>query len=106
MNLTNGSRALALAAVLWTTGAAAQSSQSASELSERIAVIEARVAQAESIRAIKRLQYAYGHYVEFGLWNDFADLFADSAVAHYPAGDLGREAIRELFFEQLVFLNL
>jgi hypothetical protein len=70
-------------------------------LAQRVAAAEARLEQAESIRAIKRLQYAYGHYVEFGLWNDFADLFSDQAVAHYPAGDLGPEAIRELFFEQV-----
>jgi hypothetical protein len=101
MMLRNGSRVLVLAAALWTAGAVAQSPPSASGLAADVAVIEARLARAESLRAIKRLQYAYGHYVEFGLWNDFADLFADSAVAHYPAGDLDRAAIRELFFEQV-----
>jgi hypothetical protein len=81
--------------------ASGQSSPTPGELAERLAVLEAKVERAESLRAIRRLQYAYGHYVEFGLWNDFADLFSDDAVAHYPAGDLGREAIRELFFEQV-----
>lgn len=90
-----------LAGTVWISLADAQSSPSLRELAERVALVEARLGQAESLRAIKRLQYAYGHYVEFGLWNDFADLFADDAVAHYPAGDLGREAIRELFFEQV-----
>lgn len=70
-------------------------------LAQQIALLEERVSRAESVRAIKRLQYAYGHYVESGLWHDFADLFTEDAVAHYPAGDLGREAIRELFFEQV-----
>lgn len=79
----------------------AQEPAERAELVGRIAALEQRVERAESLRAIKRLQYAYGHYVEFGLWHDFADLFADAAVAHYPAGDLGREAIRELFLEQV-----
>jgi hypothetical protein len=70
-------------------------------LAQRIDELEARVARAEAIRAIKRLQHAYGHYVEFGLWQDFADLFGDAAVAHYLPGGLGREAIRELFLEQV-----
>lgn len=71
------------------------------ELGQRLAALETRIEQAESLRAIKRLQYAYGHYVEFGLWNDFADLFAADAVAHYPAGELDRDAIRALFFDQV-----
>ena len=90
-----------VAAFALSTGACAQPSAKVVDLGRRVAALEARVDQAESLRAIKRLQYAYGHYVEFGLWNDFADLFADDAVAHYPAGDLDREAIRALFFEQV-----
>ena len=66
-------------------------------LQERIARLETGVQGAEAIRAVKRLQYAYGHYAEFGLWHDFADLFADIGVGHYPSGDLGKEGIRKLF---------
>ena len=55
----------------------------------------------ESVRAIKRLQYAYGHYVELGLWNDFADLFTEDAVTNYQQGVRGKDAIRKLFFEQV-----
>jgi hypothetical protein len=97
----NAKRLLGLVLIAWSTVGGAQPLSSDAELAQRVAVIEARVGQAESLRAIKRLQYAYGHYVEFGLWHDFADLFTEDAVAHYPAGDLGREAIRELFFEQV-----
>ena len=46
----------------------------------------------ESVRAIKRLQYAYGHYVELGLWNDFADLFTEDAVTNYQQGARGKAA--------------
>ena len=61
------------------------------DLQQRIARLESNVEGAEAIRAIKRLQYAYGHYAEFGLWNDLADLFAENGIGHYPAGDLGKE---------------
>jgi hypothetical protein len=71
-------------------------------LEERVARLEAKVQDAESIRAIKRLQNAYGHYAELGLWNDFADLFAENAAAYYPAGKLeGKEAVRKLFFQDV-----
>ena len=70
-------------------------------LQERTALLDARVRGAEAIRAIKRLQYAYGHYAEFGLWNDLADLFADKGVGHYPAGNLGKEEIRKLFLQDV-----
>jgi hypothetical protein len=71
-------------------------------LKQRIDLLQAGVHNAESIRAIKRLQNAYGHYAELGLWNDFADLFSDQAVGYYPAGRLqGRQAIHQLFFDQV-----
>ena len=70
-------------------------------LQKRMDRLEADVQGAEAIRAVKRLQYAYGHYAELGLWNDFADLFADSGVGHYTTGALDREGIRRLFLEDL-----
>lgn len=71
------------------------------DLAERLAVLEQSVERAEALRAIKRVQYAYGHYVEFGLWHDFADLFAEDAVARYMPEGLDREEVRELFVEQV-----
>ena len=70
-------------------------------LQKQIARLDADVQGAEAIRAIKRLQYAYGHYAEFGLWHDLADLFADNGVGHYPAGDLRKEEIRKLFLQDV-----
>jgi hypothetical protein len=92
---------LMMAALLATVGAYAQSPGNGAEPVERLAGLEQRVERAEALRAIKRLQYAYGHYVEFGLWHDFADLFADDAVAHYLPGGQDKEEIRELFVEQV-----
>lgn len=40
--------------------------------------LTARVEKLEGARAIKKLQRAFGYYVDRGLWKDAADLFADA----------------------------
>lgn len=67
----------------------------------KVAALRQAVDAAEAVRAVKRLQWAYGHYSEFGLWYDFADLFADTGIGHYVQGDLDRAGIRDLFFKQV-----
>jgi hypothetical protein len=67
----------------------------------RIDRLEALTQRVEAISAIKRLQHAYGHYSELGLWHDFADLFADSGIGHYTQGALDREGIRSLFVKEV-----
>lgn len=101
--MTINSRAIlpTLIAILSAGSAAAQSTADGTDVAQRIAVLEERVGRAEALRAVKRLQYAYGQYVEFGLWHDFADLFADDAVAHYQPQGLGKEEVRKLFLEQV-----
>lgn len=95
-------RAFAIGLLAAAGAAGAQSARGGSGLGERVGFLAEQVRQAEAIRAIKRLQAAYGHYAEFGLWNDFAELFADEGVGHYAQGPMvGREAIRKLFFEQV-----
>ncbi|HEY3516359.1 MAG TPA: nuclear transport factor 2 family protein [Gammaproteobacteria bacterium] len=74
---------------------------SRAELEQRLAAAAALAERLEAVRAVKRLQHAYGHYSELGLWHDFADLFSDTAVGHYTQGDLGKEEIRKLFVEQV-----
>jgi hypothetical protein len=66
-----------------------------------IAGLETMIENAEAIRAIKRLQCAYGQYAEFGLWDDLADLFASDGIGHYPVGDLKKEEIRKLFINDI-----
>ena len=70
-------------------------------LEARTARLQAHIENVESVRAVKRLQYAYGHYVELGLWNDFADLFADDATTNYQQGARGKEEVRKLFLQQV-----
>ncbi len=94
---------LAAALVLgaWSALAPAQQPDPLRALEARVERLEANAASLESVRAIKRLQYAYGHYVEFGLWNDFADLFTDDAVTNYSQGARGKAQVRQLFFDQV-----
>ncbi|MEP7309134.1 MAG: nuclear transport factor 2 family protein [Acidobacteriota bacterium] len=80
-------------------GARQQDPQAAPEA--RTAHLQAHIESVESIRAVKRLQYAYGHYAELGLWNDFADLFADDASTNYQQGARGKEEVRKLFLQQV-----
>jgi hypothetical protein len=67
----------------------------------RVDRLEALTQRVEAISAIKRLQHAYGHYAELGLWHDFADLFADTGIGHYTQGALDREGIRALFLKEV-----
>ena len=70
-------------------------------LQQRIDRLEALTERVEAISAIKRLQHAYGHYSELGLWHDFADLFAETGIGHYTQGALDREGIRALFLKEV-----
>jgi acetyl esterase/lipase len=65
----------------------------------RLKRLEADVRAAEDIRAIKRLQRAYGYYLDKGMWEDLAAFFTEDAVANYPAGVfVGHESIRKHLF--------
>lgn len=56
--------------------------------------------RAEAVRAVKRIQRAYGHYAEFGMWDDLADLFAEDGIEHYPAATITRDNIRKYFMNE------
>lgn len=49
-----------------------------SELLGRIEKLEKRAQEAEDYRELVNLQGAYGYYVDKGLWDDAADLFAQN----------------------------
>src|SRR5882757_9540000 len=64
------------------------------DLQPRLDRLEAEVAAGEDLRAIKKLQRAYGYYLDKGMWEDLSVLFTDDAVANYPAGVfVGRASI-------------
>src|SRR5688572_8723780 len=71
------------------------------QLHRRLDQLEFLTQRVEALSAVKRLQHAYGHYSELGLWHDFADLFADSGVGYYTQGALDREGIRSLFLKEV-----
>src|ERR1700738_1598806 len=69
------------------------------ELQQRLERLEAGVAAAEDLLAIKKLQRAYGYYLDKGMWEDLSVLFSDDAVANYPVGVFfGRESNRRLLY--------
>lgn len=47
------------------------------ELEATVSALSARVRELEDVEAIKRLQRAYGYYIDKALWTDVIDLFAD-----------------------------
>lgn len=52
-----------------------------SQLLERIAALEQRLALTEDREAIRRLQYIYGYYLDNRMWDEVADLFADEGAS-------------------------
>jgi len=72
---------------------AEESSRSVDQRVERLA---AGVQAVEAVRAVKRLQHAYAHYLEAGLWDEAVALFAKDAVVASSAGKHAwRDAIRQ-----------
>ncbi|OGO42643.1 MAG: hypothetical protein A2137_03530 [Chloroflexi bacterium RBG_16_58_8] len=70
------------------------------ELEAKIKVLEDRLRTLEDTEAIKKLQRAYGFYLEHWMAEDLIDLFADGpdaellvAAGHY----VGKESIRRFF---------
>lgn len=69
--------------------------------SSGLAEIDAKVQAEEAIRAVKRLQNAYAHYLSDGLWNEAADLFTDEATGIVGTETIrGKEALRAWFMRQ------
>lgn len=101
---TRAAIALATACIACFTLSTAQRVSAQADLAslqQRIDRLDALTQRVEGISAIKRLQHAYGHYSELGLWHDFADLFGDTGIGHYTTGALNRDAIRSLFLKEV-----
>jgi ABC-type nitrate/sulfonate/bicarbonate transport system substrate-binding protein len=58
-----------------------QAEARAATVSQRIDRLARKVDGEEAIRAVKRLQHAYAHYLEAGRWDDAAELFQLNAVS-------------------------
>lgn len=63
-------------------------------LADRVARLERDVARADSVRQVKRVQTAYAHFSEFGMWDQMTDLFAEKGVLQIGRDEIrGRKAI-------------
>jgi hypothetical protein len=68
---------------------------------QRLARLEAGIRAEEAIRAVKRLQHTYGHYLSLGLWNDLADLFTENATGQFQTGTVKVQMnLRKYFMQQ------
>lgn len=98
--------AIALAMVGFLVAGCVHSATAASRktdvrLQQRIDRLEAGVQAEEAIRAVKRLQYSYGYFLESGLWNDLVDLFAINAVGQFPTATVtGKQSLRNYFMAE------
>ncbi len=99
-------RAVRLAAslLLATSLAACVSSSSSTAgdtqaLRARVALLEARAQRLDDINDIKRLQRAYGYYLDEGQWDQVADLFSSQARLEIGKDGIyrGRDRIRAYF---------
>jgi len=65
-------------------------------LRAEIAELRARVQQADDYRELVNLQGAYGYYVDKGLWDNAADLFAEDGTLEIAGRGVyvGRERVR------------
>jgi hypothetical protein len=84
------------------TPPAARAEHSDGRLQHRIDRLETGLQAEESIRAVKRLQHTYSHYLSSGLWVDLSNLFADNAVGQFQTKTItGKANLGRHFMEQV-----
>ncbi|HTT00885.1 MAG TPA: nuclear transport factor 2 family protein [Steroidobacteraceae bacterium] len=71
--------------------------QRVSALEQQIAGLESEVVRVQDVSDIKRLQRAYGYYLDAAAWDQMADLFADDATFEIGLDGVyvGQERIRQ-----------
>jgi hypothetical protein len=77
-----------------------EDNQELSALQNRIAALEQRKRLLEDANDIKRLQRAYGYYVDEGLWDEVADLFAQDGTIEIGLDGVyvGKARVREYLY--------
>jgi hypothetical protein len=92
---------LAAGAMAWAALSASGPAHAASAkdpgLSAQITQLSAEVDSLEGARAVRKLQRAYGYYVDRGLWDEAADLFADDGTVEIGQDGVyaGKARLRE-----------
>ena len=94
--MSTGRSRLLVAAVLLASAMVATPAM-AQDVDAEIASLTQRVERLEGTRAVKKLQRAFGYYVDRGLWGDAADLFTDDGTIELGVDGVyvGKERIRE-----------
>jgi hypothetical protein len=89
----------ALAAVLGATAACA--SKRETELKEQVDKLANQLGIVEDTNAIRKLQHAYGYYLDKCIYEEVVDLFADDGEVHFNGGIfIGKEkGVRRLYIE-------
>ena len=66
-------------------------------MQDKLAVLEFRMTLVDDAKAVKRLQRAYGYYIDKGLWDEAADLFADDGSIEIALDGvyLGKARVRQ-----------
>lgn len=79
---------------------AAAGSQQIADLRSQLAALEARKQRIEDSNAIKRLQRAYGYYMEEALWDEVVQLVSADATLEFARDGVyaGKERIREYLY--------
>ena len=82
------------------SGPSAEETARIAALAAQIAVLEQRKALVEDANAIERLQHAYGYYVDRGLWDEVANLFADDGTIEIALDGVysGKARVREYLY--------
>jgi hypothetical protein len=94
--------ALACAAMTAVTPSRAANASPAAAIDAQIDQLSAQIDRLEGARAVRKLQRAYGYYVDRGLWGQAADLFADTGTLEYGVDGVyvGKARIREYLLRQ------
>jgi len=94
--------ALACLAALGSAPAHAASGGRVAAINAEIDRLSAEVDKLEGARAVRKLQRAFGYYVDRGLWGEAADLFADDGAIEIGMDGVyvGKDRIREYLTRQ------
>jgi len=68
------------------------------DIETRLAALENRVGELEDINAIRRLQMAYGYYIDYNRPEEVAGLFAEDGVVVFLSGEYrGHDGVMRLY---------
>lgn len=71
------------------------------KLEKRIDELEHNLGVQEDVNAVRRLQYAYGYFIDKSQYNEVVDLFADDGEVWFLGGIYkGKEGVERLYIER------